>query len=53
MGKISAGEHWAVDPRFAFARDEIKIGAARRPRPLDDPFGDGLDGRMESHVALQ
>src|SRR4029079_12972981 len=53
LGWVATGERWRVDTRFALTRYEIKIGATRRPGSLDDPFGDGLDGRMDRHVALQ
>ena len=53
MRKVSAGEHRTIDAQFAFARDQIEIGAAGRAGSFDDPLRGHLDFGVKCHVALQ
>ena len=52
MREIAAAEARAVDPPLLLLGHQVEIAAARRLRALDDPVGDGGDGRVEAHARL-
>ena len=45
VGEIAAAEARAADPPLLLLGHQVEVAAARRLRPLDDPVGDGGDGR--------